>query len=141
MNDTDRLRRHVGRFLRFAAVGAVGTVAHYALLLALVEGVGVDPVAGSVAGFLLGALVNYTMNRALVFRSDRAHVEALPRFLAVAGMGLCWNALLMYLFVDLVGVHYLVAQIVTTGILLGWHYLGNALWTFRKHPTGTRTGQ
>ncbi|AYH42553.1 GtrA family protein [Azoarcus sp. DN11] len=141
MSGAARPSGHLGRFLRFAAVGAVGTIAHYTLLLALVEGVGVDPVAGSVAGFLLGALVNYTMNRTLVFRSDRAHVEALPRFLAIAGMGLCWNALLMYLFVDLAGVHYLLAQVVTTGILLGWHYLGNALWTFRKHPAGTRTGQ
>lgn len=120
------------RFLRFAAVGAVGTAAHYALLLALVEGAGVDPVAGSVAGFLLGAFVNYTLNRALVFRSDRAHAEALPRFLAVAGMGLGWNALLMYALVELAGVHYLLAQILTTAILLVWHYLGNALWTFRK---------
>lgn len=141
MSGTDRLRGHFGRFLRFAVVGAVGTAAHYALLLTLVEGVGADPIAGSVAGFLLGALVNYTMNRSLVFRSERAHVEALPRFLAIAGMGLCWNALLMYLFVDLFGIYYLVAQIVTTGILLGWHYVGNALWTFRKHPVDTRAGQ
>ncbi|BAL23030.1 GtrA family protein [Azoarcus sp. KH32C] len=128
MSDTS----HFARFLRFAAVGAVGTVAHYALLLALVEGAHVDPIAGSVAGFLLGALVNYTLNRTLVFRSDRAHVEALPRFLAVAGMGLCWNALLMYLLVDWIGLYYFLAQMLTTAILLCWHYVGNALWTFRK---------
>ncbi|NMG73596.1 GtrA family protein [Aromatoleum diolicum] len=126
---------HARRFLRFAVVGAVGTAAHYALLLALVEGVGVDPVAGSVAGFLLGALVNYTLNRTLVFGSDRAHVEALPRFLAIAGMGLCWNALLMYVLVDVLGVHYFIAQVFTTGLLLGWHYVGNALWTFRTRAT------
>ena len=131
MSDTG----HIGRFLRFAVVGVVGTAAHYALLLTLVEGAGADPVAGSVAGFLLGALVNYTLNRRLVFRSDRAHVEALPRFLTVAGTGLCWNAALMYVSVDVLGVHYLVAQIVTTGLLLGWHYIGNALWTFRKRAT------
>ena len=123
---------HLHRFLRFAVVGAVGTAAHYALLLALVEFVGVDPVAGSVAGFVLGALVNYTLNRSLVFASDRAHIEALPRFLAVAGTGLCWNALLMYVFVDWVGAHYALAQIVTTALLLVWHYAGNAWWTFRK---------
>lgn len=131
---------HLHRFLRFAAVGALGTAAHYSLLLALVEGAGVDPVAGSVAGFLLGALVNYTLNRTLVFRSDRDHVEALPRFLAVAGMGLGWNALLMYVLVDFAGIHYLLAQILTTAVLLVWHYLGNALWTFRKHPADGEGG-
>lgn len=129
---------HLSRFLRFAVVGAVGTVAHYALLLALVEVAGVDPVVGSVAGFVLGALVNYGLNRTLVFGSDRAHVEALPRFFAIAGMGLVWNALLMHLFVDLLGLHYLLAQIITTALLLLWHYGGNALWTFGKRSSAGR---
>lgn len=126
---------HFARFLRFAIVGAVGTAAHYALLLALVEFLGVDPVAGSVAGFLLGALVNYTLNRSLVFRSQRQHVEALPRFLAVAGVGLVGNSALMSLLVGPVGLHYLLAQILTTSLLLVWHYGANALWTFRKRPS------
>lgn len=129
---------HFGRFLRFAAVGAVGTVAHYALLLVLVEAAGFDPVIGSVGGFVLGALVNYGMNRTLVFASDRAHVEALPRFFAVAGMGLVINALLMRLFVHVLGIHYLLAQIVTTALLLVWHYGGNALWTFGKRSSDYR---
>ena len=122
----------VQRLLRFAAVGVVGTVAHYAVLLSLVEGAGVAPVAGSVAGFVLGALVNYTMNRRLVFCSDRAHVEALPRFFAIAVVGLVWNAVLMYFLSSVVGLHYLLAQVLTTGLLLFWHYGGNALWTFGR---------
>ena len=61
------------RFLRFAAVGAVGTLAHYALLVALVEGAGAPPLAGASAGFVLGALVNYALARRLVFASNRSH--------------------------------------------------------------------
>lgn len=120
------------RLLRFAAVGAVGTLAHYALLLVLVEGAGSNPVVGSAAGFVLGALVNYGLGRVFVFRSDRAHVEALPRFFAVAGAGLVFNALLMHLLTHELGVHYLLAQIATTALLLLWHYAGNAVWTFRR---------
>lgn len=125
---------NIGRFLRFAAVGAIGTVAHYALLLTLVEVAGVRPVAGSVAGFLLGALVNYLLNRSFVFRSERHHVEALPRFFAIAAIGLCGNAVLMYALVDLTGVHYVLAQVITTCLLLCWHYAGNARWTFTARP-------
>lgn len=127
-----RSRSGLVRFVRFAAVGLVGTVAHYALLVALVEGGGVKPLPGSIAGFLLGALVNYTFSRRFVFDSDRSHVQALPRFMAVAGMGLCWNALLMYLLADRIGLHYLLAQMLTTGLLLCWHYVGNAVWTFGR---------
>lgn len=121
-----------GRFVRFAAVGAVGTLAHYTLLVLMVEGLGAAPLAGAAAGFLLGAMVNYSLSRALVFRSDRAHGEALPRFLLVAMLGLGWTALLMSLLVELLGVHYLVAQLTTTALLLLWHYAGNALWTFGR---------
>ncbi|MBR0568130.1 GtrA family protein [Azoarcus sp. L1K30] len=121
-----------GRFLRFAAVGAVGTAAHYGLLLALVEGLGAAPLPGSIAGFLLGAVVNYAIGRRFVFASERAHVEAFPRFMTVAGIGLCWNAALMYMFVDVLALHYLVAQLLTTGLLLLWHYAGNARWTFGR---------
>src|SRR5574337_315927 len=89
------LQRQFRRLMHFAAVGLVGTGAHYLLLVALVEGLGADPVLGSVAGFCLGALVNYVMSHRFVFRSDRAHQEALPRFFAVALSGLAWNTLLM----------------------------------------------
>lgn len=128
----------VVRFIRFAAVGAIGTLAHYALLLVMVEVLGTSPLAGAAAGFVLGAVVNYALSRMLVFDSDRTHVEALPRFFAVATIGLAWTAVLMKLFVDVLGLHYLVAQIITTALLLLWHYAGNALWTFRRRtkPTG-----
>ena len=126
------LGRQLRRLAHFAAVGLVGTAAHYLLLVALVEGAGADPVAGSVAGFCLGALVNYGMSHRFVFRSDRAHQEALPRFFAVAVSGLAWNTLLMSLFTHVFGWPYLLAQILTTGLLVVWHYAVNALWTFRS---------
>lgn len=124
------------RFLRFAAVGAAGTLAHYALLVALVEGGGAPPLAAAAAGFVFGALVNYTLARRLVFASGRSHVQALPRFFAVALAGLAWTALLMTALVDGLGLHYLVAQCLTTALLLLWHYAGNALWTFRRDHGG-----
>lgn len=120
------------RFSGFAAVGAVGTLGHYLLLLALVEWGGQDPVTGSVAGFLLGALINYSLSRRLVFASRRPHREALPRFMAVAGSGLVMNTLLMTLLTHTFTVPYLIAQIATTGLLLLWHYSANALWTFAR---------
>lgn len=129
------------RFLRFAAVGAVGTLAHYALLLALVEGAGAPPLAGAAAGFTLGALVNYALARRLVFASTRSHGQALPRFFAVALAGLAWTALLMSLFIELLGLHYLLAQLLTTALLLSWHYAGNALWTFRLGRRAVEGGQ
>ncbi|MEQ8393927.1 GtrA family protein [Thalassobaculum sp.] len=119
------------QFLGFATVGIVGLVAHYSALTGLVELGGVDPVMASVIGFLAGALVNYVLNRQLVFRSDRAHRSAGPKFLAVAASGLVLNGALMALLVDHLGVFYLAAQVMVTGGLVFWHFVLNKFWTFR----------
>jgi putative flippase GtrA len=119
--------------VRFAVVSGFGTAAHYSLLIALVELGGADPVPATVAGSILGALVNYTLSRKHVFKSERSHAEALPRFMAIAGVGMSLNALLMAGFTRWLGVPYLLAQVVTTLLLLLWHYGANAIWTFRRN--------
>lgn len=121
--------RHI---LLFAALGAFGTLAHYAVLIGLVQGGLAGPVAGSSAGFLIGGLVNYQLGRRLVFRSLKPHREALAKFFTIAGIGLILNALLMALFTGTFGAPYLPAQILVTGLLVLWHYAGNAAWTFRQ---------
>lgn len=119
-------------FLLFAALGAVGTAAQYAVLIGLVSGLGVGPVLGSTAGFLTGGLVNYALNRTIAFRSSKPHRETAPKFFTVAGIGLVLNALIMALLAHQIGAPYLLAQIISTSILLVWHYGANALWTFRE---------
>ncbi len=62
----------------------------------------------------------------------------LLRYFAVAGVGLLWNAGLMRLLTGTVGLHYLPAQVLTTALLLFWHYGANALWTFGRGPRSAR---
>ncbi|MEQ9329884.1 GtrA family protein [Thalassobaculum sp.] len=118
------------QFVGFAAVGSVGLAGHYLVLTGLVELQSVDPVAASVAGFVVGGLINYALNRRLVFRSDRAHSAAGPRFLAVAASGLVINGALMTVLVDWLEIYYLAAQVTVTVGLTVWHFALNKYWTF-----------
>lgn len=119
-------------FLRFACVGAVGTAAHYLVLLVLVAGTGATAVPASAAGFLAGAAVNYALNYRLTFASTARHARTLPRFMAVALVGFGANAAAMALLVHGAGLHYLTAQLLATlGVLLLGFVL-NARWTFGK---------
>lgn len=118
------------QLVRFAAVGALATAIHYVLLIGLVETMNVGPVAATVLGSIAGALVAYAGNRRYTFNSGVPHARGLPRFLLVASAGLILNASIMALLSGPLGIHYLVAQIVATGVVLLWNFVANRHWTF-----------
>jgi len=122
--------RSSSQLFRYAGVGAIGTVAQFAVLVALVQLFGTDAVAASTAGALVGALVNYTLNYRYTFASRRMHRIALPRFLAVAGAGVLLNAAVLAAMLSFARVHYLVAQVVATSAVLIAGFAVNRKWTF-----------
>ena len=114
----------------FVLVGLVAVVAHYSALIGLVEGFGWPPVPATLVGYLCGGVTSYVLNRRHTFESERTHSEAAWRFAAVAGVGFVMTWALMSLFVGQIGLPYLIAQLITTGIIQFWSFLGNKLWTF-----------
>lgn len=125
------------RFVVFAAVGAVGTLGHYATMIALVQAARVPPVAASVAGFVVGMVINYVLNYRITFKSRKRHREAATKFFLVAGVGLALNTALMHALTGVVALHYLLAQVLTTVLVLLWNFAANHWWTF-AHEGGRR---
>ena len=125
-------RKGMLRFLLYALVGAVGTLAHYGVLITAVSLRWLDPVAASVTGAVVGAMVNYFLNVRYTFRSA-SNGAAMAKFAITAALGAVLNGLLMKLQIDAFGIHYLVAQLLATAVVLVLTYAINLLWTFR-HP-------
>lgn len=120
------------QFVKFTGVGFVSAIGHYGLLITLVQIAAVPAVPASAAGALLGAYINYSLNYRYTFRSTRQHREAILRFAVVASVGLVLNTLFMWVGVELIGAHYLLSQVVTTGLVLIWSFAGNRFWTFHS---------
>lgn len=125
------------QFASFASAGALGTIAHYLVLLGLVSIFLAHPVTASILGSLAGAMVNYLLSHHWVFHSKRKHSETLSKFVAVGGLGLVLNAAIMYVLVTIASIHYLLAQIAATGVVLFWNFLGNRFWTFADDTRNT----
>jgi alpha-1,2-mannosyltransferase len=119
------------QFLSFTTVGATGTAAHYATLIAAVS-LGLGPVIASAIGCTVGATVNYVLNYHVTFRSRLAHRHSAPRFALIAVASLLLNTLLMAVGVLGLGLHYLVAQIVATGVVLCCNFVLSRIWAFNE---------
>lgn len=116
---------------RFSLVGVAAAIGHYGTLVLAVGAGGADAVLAALAGFLVGGTISYSLNRRWTFASDRPHEAALPRFALVAFAGFVLTGTSMAVLTDWLGVHYLPAQLVTTGLVMLWTFFANRSWTFR----------
>jgi putative flippase GtrA len=122
---------HLSRqFAAFFGVGLAAAVAHYGLLILLVEGGGFHPVPATLAGYVAGGLVSYVLNRRHTYRSSRPHREATWRFAVVAFVGFLLTWFLMHAFTVWMGGPYLPAQVITTGVVMLWSFMAHKIWTF-----------
>ena len=102
------------------------------ILISLVELASAEPVTASAVGFILSASVNYVLNYYLTFNSNAAHGVAGPKFLIIALIGLILNSTILFVMVNAMLVHYVVGQIIATGLVLIWSFVANKYWSFKS---------
>ncbi len=119
-----------GLFIKYAGVGAIGTIVHYVALITLVEATSLAAYLCSFIGALLGAIVNYFLNYFFTFKSTTEHKTSAPRFFITALIAVIVNTGLMYLFSHVLAWNYLIAQIIVTGAVVLMTFEINRKWTF-----------
>ncbi len=119
------------QFVKFSAVGLVATVGHYTVLVVAVEAGGARALHASIAGSLVGAAISYVLNYRFTFESRQGHPETLSKFLTVATVAFFLNGAIMAVLTGPLPIHYLAAQVVSTGVVVLWTFSVNRWWTFR----------
>lgn len=118
----------------YAGVGAAGTVVQYMILIILVSTETMGAVAASSVGAIVGAIINYILNYHFTFKSSENHARAAPKYFLVALVGFCVNWSVMSMMVHVLGLHYILAQIVSTCMVLILTFGANAAWSFKSNP-------
>lgn len=116
------------RFLRYLVTGATATAAHYFVLI-LIVGQGGIALLGSIVGSVVGLLTNYFLSSRWVFVRASDASSRFARFLAVSVLAFGLNAAFMWIGL-LAGLHYLLAQVLSTFLLMLINYTLHANWTF-----------
>jgi dolichol-phosphate mannosyltransferase len=132
-----RVSRHAGRFLRFGVVGGSGVLVNNAVLLALVEGLHLPPVAAAVVATECAIVSNFLLNDRWTFADVRhSSARSWPRRFASYNLltlgGLVLSVGVLALLHGVAGVHYLLANV--AGIAVGtlWNYGSNHQWTWGR---------
>lgn len=127
------------RFVRFLAVGALGTFLDFGLLTGL-KLIGLPTLLANSLSFSAGVVNNFTWNSLWTF-SDRLNANRRTQFfqfLLVSLIGLLINNAMVLLLEAPLGAligdaawGYAPAKVIATGVVVFWNYFANRNWTFK----------
>lgn len=118
------------QFAKFVVVGGGATAVQYLVLVALMELTVLAPVVSAALAYLAGAVANYGGNYYFTFNSRVQHWRSISRFALVVMVGLGVNTLVFWAGLKVLP-HYLLAQILATGVTLLVNFALHRQFTFR----------
>ena len=135
-----------GRFNRYAAVGLVGVTINEGTLFLVTGVVGLSYVIGGLAGRIVSVVFNFVLNDAWTWRSrgeaGLGHwLDRCWKYLATRIVGIAIGLAALIAFVELAGLHYLLANLLAIAVGAFWGYTSSEFWVWRdgsKPPLSAR---
>lgn len=122
----------IGEPMRYLFIGGTCAVLDLLFLYLMVNFLNVWYLIATTISFTMVSFLGYFGQKYFTFRNtERNHKKQLTLFFTVAGTGLLINAGFMFIFVSLLGIWYIIANIFTKFIVLAWNFLANKKITFR----------
>jgi putative flippase GtrA len=141
-------QKELKRFIKFAMVGAAGSVTDLTVLNLLVQLAQLTPVVANYFSFTAAVIQNFTLNRFWTFPESRQRQAStqLAQFFLINLIGLGINTLILAVVhhsLDEFWIHatgdpamgfflsYNFAKLFAIGVVLFWNFTANRLWTYR----------
>lgn len=119
---------------RYVFVGGVSFVLDWLTLFALGRA-GLHYLIAAAVAFLVGLTANYFLSKKFVFVENPDKVNKKVEFIVYGLIGLAGLLLtegFMYLFTELMHLHYLVSKIVAAVLVLAWNFVARKVILYRK---------
>ncbi|MCI8557498.1 MAG: GtrA family protein [Lachnospiraceae bacterium] len=122
------------QFVKFGIVGLSNTLISYVVYLAGVW-LGMHYLLASVLGFVISVLNSFYWNNKYVFQQGNEERNLLltlvKTFMAYAATGLVLANILLYIWVDILGISEYLGPIINLVITVPLNFVINKLWAFR----------
>ncbi|MBT4962973.1 MAG: GtrA family protein [Francisellaceae bacterium] len=119
------------KFNKYVLCGLVATLSHYITMFTLIELVKFHVTLSSTIGYFIGAIVGYSLNARITFTIPSNQTIAFSKYAALATINNFINTGLIFSLTSYTNIHYLICQILVTGIIvLSNFYICNN-WIYR----------
>jgi putative flippase GtrA len=117
-------KERICEILRFCVVGGVSFLVDYGLLYSCTSLFHIYYLYSSAVSFSVSVIVNYWLCVKYVFKgAEKQNKRQAAVFIGSSIIGLGLNQLCMWIFVDLMGIFYMIAKIFATAIVIVWNYI------------------
>lgn len=141
---TEQVRSTFTEFIKFGLVGVSNTIVSYLLYAVTLQVLikldifpDFDYIIANIVSFLLSVLWSFYWNNKYVFKlkdgEERSIWKALLKTYVSYGVtGIVLNNILLFLWVDILGIHKMAAPIINLVINIPINFFMNKLWAFSK---------
>ncbi len=123
------MKKLIEQIMKFGIVGGLCSGIDYGLMIFLTEIYKISYLVSSGISFSVSVMVNYTLSLKYVFETDENNNKIVEFFifiiLSLIGLGI--NQMLMWVCVDKFHVHYMIAKIGVTGMVMVYNFITRKL--------------
>lgn len=119
------------KFIKYCTVGLMGMATDFGVTWFFKEKHKLNLYIANSAGFVLAALLNYTLNKYWTFRTTGTSVPVeFVLFCTIALAGLVFNNLLVWGFHKKMNFNFYFSKLLAVGVVTGWNFFMNYYFTF-----------
>jgi putative flippase GtrA len=110
--------------IRYLLSGGIAAATNLGALYILTDFFGLYYIISGIISFLVALLVSFTLQKKWTFEDHTTHLthQKFALFASVALLNLLANTLLLYTFAEIFRLHYLLAQILASGLVATWSF-------------------
>ena len=119
------MQKLLAQIVKFGIVGVIATVIDFAVLIALTELAGWNPVASATASFIVSVIFNYVASMRYVFshREGMSLRREFIIFVVLSVIGLINNDALMWVGTEFASLDYRLVKVLATCVVMIWNFV------------------
>ena len=118
------------QIFKFVIVGGISFVVDFIVYVVMCNVLYIHYIIAGVAGFSISVIVNYILSMKFVFESKenmRKDKEFIV-FVVLSLMGMLLNSLVLFICIDLIFMHNIIAKIIATAIVMVYNFVSRKIF-------------